>query len=119
MSAVNTIISLLKQIKEAIGGEPPQADVLEIVKRALEKKLANKEQLFIPLLHNEFYEWLRNTIGPKATDSFWQRPINEARVQSDFWNWIAGEDIFDDLVSIFVEKGKPIQKLIKQKFIKS
>ena len=44
---------------------------------------------------------------------------HEARVQSDFWNWIAGEDIFDDLVSIFVEKGKPIQKLIKQKFIKS
>ena len=82
MSAVNTIISLLKQIKEAIGGEPPQADVLEIVKRALEKKLANKEQLFIPLLYNEFYEWLRNTIGSKATDSFWQRPISEARVQS-------------------------------------
>ena len=82
MSAVDTIISLLKQIKDAIGGEPPQADVLEIVKRALEKKIANKEQLFIPLLHNEFYEWLRNTIGPKATDSFWQRPISEARVQS-------------------------------------
>jgi len=82
MSAVDTIISLLKQIKDAIGGEPPQADILEIVKRALEKKLANKEQLFIPLLHNEFYDWLRRTIGPKPTDSFWQRPISEARVQS-------------------------------------
>lgn len=43
----------------------------------------------------------------------------EARVQSDFWNWIAGEDIFDDLLSIFVSKGKAIQKLINQKFIKT
>lgn len=82
MSAVDAIIGLLRQIKDAIGGEPPPADILEIVKKALEKKLADKSQMLVSLIHNEFYDWLRKTIGPKASNSFWQRPISEARVQS-------------------------------------
>jgi len=82
MSAADAIISLLRQIKDAIGGEPPPADILEIVKKALEKKLADKSQMLVSLIHNEFYDWLRTTIGPKASNSFWQRPISEARVQS-------------------------------------
>jgi len=82
MSAADTIIGLLRQIKDAIGGEPPPADILEIVKKALEKKLADKSQMLVSLIHNEFYDWLRTTIGPKASNSFWQRPISEARVQS-------------------------------------
>jgi hypothetical protein len=82
MSAAASIIGILKQIKDAIGGEPPDEDVLEIVKKALEQKLANKEKPFVDLLHNEFYNWLRTAIGPKPTNSFWQKPISEAKVQS-------------------------------------
>ena len=82
MSAAATIIGILKQIKDAIGGEPADEDILEIVKKALEQKLANKEKPFVDLLHNEFYNWLRTAIGPKPTNSFLQRVNSEKNVQT-------------------------------------
>ena len=69
MSAADTIIGYLKQIKDAIGGEPPDEDVLEIVKKALEQKLANKEKPFVDLLYNEFYNWLRTTFSEEKVQS--------------------------------------------------
>ena len=53
----------------AIGGKPPDKDVLEIVKKALEQKLANKEKPFVDLLYNEFYNWLRTAFSEEKVQS--------------------------------------------------
>lgn len=86
MNPIETLVNMLKQIKELIGLEPSKEyvmeQVLEIVKTALEKKIMDRKQNFVSLLNNEFYIWLRTTIGPKQDNSFWQKPISEAKVQS-------------------------------------
>jgi hypothetical protein len=86
MNPIETLVNMLKQIKELIGLEPSKEyvmeQVLEIVKTALEKKIMDRKQNFVSLLNNEFYIWLRITIGPKQDNSFWQKPISEAKVQS-------------------------------------
>ena len=86
MNPIETLVNMLKQIKELIGLEPSKEyvmeQVLEIVKTALEKKIMDRKQNFVSLLNNEFYIWLQTTIGPKQDNSFWQKPISEAKVQS-------------------------------------
>jgi hypothetical protein len=86
MNPIETLISILKQIRELItielSNEYIMKSVLDIVKKALEKKNIDRKQNFVSLLHNEFYILLRITIGPNEKTSFWERPINEAKVQS-------------------------------------
>ena len=86
MNPVETLVNMLKQIKELIGLETSKEyvmeQVIEAVKTALEKKIIDRKQNFVSLLHKEFYIWLRSTLGPKQENSFWQKPISEAKVQS-------------------------------------
>jgi hypothetical protein len=80
------IIGTLEQIRELIKLELSNEfiikSILDFVKNALEKKIIDRKQNFVKLLHKELYIWLRMLIGPSKKNLFWERHISEAKVQS-------------------------------------